>query len=58
MKSYDEIREHLQTELDIATQQHARECSAETESAVKSARERYDRFALHGMIPEDLMREE
>jgi hypothetical protein len=54
MKSYDEIREHLQAELDNATAVHARENRPETEKDVLAAQERYERFSLHGMIPEDL----
>ena len=54
MKSYDEIRDHLQAQLDEATERHAREGSEETRTAVESARDRYERFVLHGMIPDDL----
>ncbi len=54
MKSYDEIRDHLQAELERATYRHAREDSEESGEALKSAQDRYDRFSLHGMIPEDL----
>lgn len=54
MKSYDEIRDHLQVQLDEATERHAREESEETRTAVESARDRYERFVFHGMIPDDL----
>jgi hypothetical protein len=54
MKSYDQIRNRLQAELELATYRHAREDSEESKDAVETAQERYDRFVLHGMIPDDL----
>jgi hypothetical protein len=54
MKSYDEIREHLQAELDRAMELHSRENTTETQIELRMAQERYNRFALHGMIPHDI----
>ena len=54
--SYDDIKSILDAELGEATAAHERELlnRHRTGEALAKARERYDRFTLHGMIPEDL----
>ncbi len=54
---YDSIREHLERQLNEARALHEREQRAESSHALNAARERYERFVLHGMIPEDLSEE-
>ena len=55
--NYDQIRAYLEGELEEARAVHAREQRAETSRAVRVARERYEQFVLHGLIPEDLPEE-
>jgi F0F1-type ATP synthase membrane subunit b/b' len=54
---YEEIREHLERQLNEARAAHEQDQKAESRHALNAARERYERFALHGMIPEDLSEE-
>ena len=56
MKSHDDIRFILDAELSEAVTAHERALQNQnlTGEAVAKARERYDRFVLHGMIPDDL----
>jgi hypothetical protein len=60
MKSYDDIKSMLDAELGAAITAHERELlnRHRTGEALASARERYDRFTLHGMIPEDFAEDE
>ena len=55
MKSYGQIKAILEAELNRAIEEHEDETTepGRTGAAVEWARERYERFALHGMIPED-----
>ena len=57
MKSYDEIKTILESELNEAVAIHERETlnREHTGAAVERANERYSRVALHGMIPEDFI---
>jgi hypothetical protein len=52
---YDEIRSILGTELSKARTAHEREGvnRHSTGDALKRAGERYERFTLHGMIPDN-----
>ena len=56
MKSYDEITTILDTALTEAMEAHEHEVfnRHHTGAALAKALERYNRFTLHGMIPEDL----
>lgn len=56
MKSYDNIRSILDAALSEAVTAHERGLLNKrvTGDAVVKARERYDRFVLHGMIPDDV----
>lgn len=55
MKSYEEIRAILEGELNVARATHESEIlnRDRTEKALARAQDRYDRFTLHGMIPDD-----
>ena len=55
MSAYDEIQSSLRAALEEAMARHAREVlhRRRTAAALARAVERYDRFTLHGMIPED-----
>jgi len=55
LKSYDQIKAALEAELREAKKLHEREILNRlvTRRAVRNAFKRLQRFALHGMIPED-----
>lgn len=55
MSAYDEIRSSLRAALEEAKVRHACEALDKRRTSVALARaiDRYDRFTLHGMIPED-----
>lgn len=55
MSAYDEIRSILRAALEEARLCDAREVAhkGRTSAALARAIDRYDRFTLHGMIPED-----
>ena len=54
MKTYDEIKTVLESALSEANANHEREASYRYRTAelLAEARDRYERFALHGMIPD------
>jgi hypothetical protein len=56
LKSYDEIKAILDLELSDAMERHEREGLNwhHTGKLLAEALEHYNRFTLHGMIPEDL----
>ena len=57
MKSYDDLKSILEAELSKAVANHERE-RHRTGEALAEAVDRFQRFALHGMIPEDITDEE
>lgn len=60
MKSYDEIKAILEAELKEATANHDRESldRNRTGAALERALDHYNRFTLHGVVPEHLSDED
>lgn len=54
MNSYDEIQKHLREQLDAALEACIQGEQPEASQQILAARDRYDRFTLHGMIPDDI----
>lgn len=58
LKSYDEIKAILEAALNEASAAHEALNEHSTRELLAKAHERYTRFILHGMIPEDLSDED
>jgi hypothetical protein len=56
MKCYEEVRSMLESAVREAAERHAAEMldRQRTESLLAKAADEYERFTLHGMIPEDM----
>lgn len=60
MKSFDEIKSLLERELHVAMDARERDFlhQRQTSEAMLRAIDRYKRFVLHGVMPEDLADDE